>query len=219
MMEIEIYTDGACSPNPGAGGWGAILKMGAHEREISGAVENATNNQMEMLAALKALEQLKKPCKVVLRTDSDYLCKGMQQDWVSKWENNNWETSSGSTPKNIDLWKALREQDQKHEIEWEWVKGHSDNEYNNRCDELAVQARLQLVEPTTEEKAHKVMGGLKQALTRLRSAHALAKKIELDLPEEDIKMAKKLTSKLVRFLENGLDSQQPSLESAEDLDE
>jgi len=201
MKHIEIWTDGACSPNPGCGGWGAILKMGEREKEISGAVENSTNNQMEMLAALKALEQLKFPCKVTLRSDSDYLCKGMQQDWVSKWENNNWQTSSGTTPKNLDLWRPLQEQDEKHEIEWKWVKGHSDNEYNNRCDELAVAARLTLTEPTPEEKAKKVLGSLRQALTRLRAAHKLAKKIELDLDEEDIKMAKKLTSKLVRNLE------------------
>jgi len=202
MKEIEIWTDGACSPNPGAGGWGAILKMGEIEKEISGAVENATNNQMEMLAALKALEQLKYPCKVILRTDSDYLCKGMQQDWVSKWENNNWETSSGTEPKNLDLWQALQKQDLKHEIEWEWVKGHSDNEYNNRCDELAVAARMTLTELSPEQKSKKVLTSLKQALTRLRAAHKLAKELELDLNEEDIKMAKKMTSKLVREFES-----------------
>jgi ribonuclease HI len=204
VKEIEIWTDGACSPNPGNGGWGAILKMGEHERELSGAVENATNNQMEMLAALKALEQLKKPCKVTLRTDSDYLCKGMQQDWVSKWENNNWETSSGLTPKNLDIWLELRKQDEKHEVEWEWVKGHSDNEYNNRCDELAVAARLTLAELTPEEKGHKVLASLKQALTRLRGAHTLAKKIELDIDDDALKEAKKLTSKLVRDLDKSL---------------
>jgi ribonuclease HI len=205
MKEIQIWTDGACSPNPGAGGWGAILKMGDREREISGSVPDSTNNQMEMLAALKALEQLKYACKVTLHTDSDYLCKGMQQDWVSKWENNNWETSSGTTPKNLDLWKQLREQDEKHEVEWVWVKGHSDNEYNNRCDELAVQARLELVKPSQEENEHKVLAVLKQALTRLRSAHKLAKDIGLELEEEEIKLAKKMTSKLARDLAKALE--------------
>lgn len=201
MKEVEIWTDGACSPNPGAGGWGAILKMGEHEKELSGAVADSTNNQMEMLAALKALEALKKPCKVTLYSDSDYLVKGMIQDWVSKWENNNWETSSGGEPKNLELWKQLREQDQKHHVEWEWVKGHSDNEYNNRCDELAVAARLTLTELTPEQQKMRVLGSLKQALTRLRGAHRLAKKLDLELPEDDIKGAKKLTSKLVRELD------------------
>jgi ribonuclease HI len=201
MKEIEIWSDGACSPNPGYGGWGAILKMGEHEREISGAVPESTNNQMEMMGALRALQQLKSPCKVTLRTDSKYLCNGMNQDWLSKWENNNWETSSGTTPKNLDLWKELHEQDQKHKIEWEWVKGHSDNEFNNRCDELAVEARLTLTEPSENQKGTGVLIALKQALTRLRNAHKVAKKIELDLEEEDIKLAKKLTSKMVRELE------------------
>jgi len=198
MKEIEIWTDGACSPNPGAGGWGAILKMGDREKEISGAVENATNNQMEMLAALKALEQLKYPCRVKLHSDSDYLVKGMQQDWVSKWENNNWETSSGTEPKNLELWQQLQQQDIKHEVEWIWVKGHSDNEYNNRCDELAVAARLTLTALTPEQSKKKVLTNLKQALTRLRAAAKIAKEIGLELDEEDIKTAKKLTSKLVR---------------------
>ena len=198
MKEIEIWTDGACSPNPGAGGWGAILKMGGREKEISGAVENATNNQMEMLAAIKALEQLKYPCKVKLHSDSDYLVKGMNQDWVSKWENNNWETSSGTEPKNLDLWQQLQQQDQKHEVEWIWVKGHSDNEYNNRCDELAVAARNTLTELTPNQKKSKVLTNLKQALTRLRAAHKMAKEIGLELDEEDIKLAKKMTSKMIR---------------------
>jgi ribonuclease HI len=204
MKEVKIWTDGACSPNPGAGGWGAILKMGDYEKEISGAEENSTNNQMEMLAAIKALQMLKQPCKVTLHSDSEYIVKGMNQDWVSKWENNNWETSSGSTPKNLDYWQALKEQDDKHNIEWVWVKGHSDNEYNNRCDELAVAARLELIKPTAEEQSHKVLGSLKQALTRLRTAHRIAKKIDLELEEETIKSAKKATSKLVRELEKEL---------------
>jgi len=204
MKEIKIWSDGACSPNPGNGGWGAILKMGDREKEISGSAEDTTNNQMEMIGALRALQMLKFPCKVILRTDSQYLCNGMKQDWVSKWENNNWETSSGTEPKNLDIWKELQEQDQKHEIEWEWVKGHSDNEYNNRCDELAVAARISLAASTPEQSVKKVLTSLKQALTRLRAAHKLAKEIELDLDEEDIKMAKKLTSKLVRTLDEEL---------------
>lgn len=201
MKQVEIWTDGACSPNPGAGGWGAILKLGKHEREMSGAVANSTNNQMEMTAALRALEALKEPCRVTLYSDSEYLVKGMIQDWVSKWENNNWETSSGAEPKNLDLWKALQEQDEKHNIEWEWVKGHSDNEYNNRCDELAVAARETLAGEGPEAQKQRVLGSLKQALTRLRAAARQAKKLEMALPETEMKQAKKLTSFLVRTLD------------------
>lgn len=206
MKEIEIWTDGACSPNPGAGGWGAILKSGDVEKEISGALKDSTNNQMEMLAAIKALEQLRKPCKVTLYSDSDYLCKGMSQNWVCKWENNNWETSSGTPVKNKDLWLRLQELNEKHDIAWQWVKGHSDDDYNNRCDELAVAARLLLTAPTPEAQTKKILITLKQSLTRLRSAHTLAKKMNLDLDEEAIKAAKKHVSKLVRDLENKDDS-------------
>jgi len=201
MQEVEIWSDGACSPNPGFGGWGAILKMGDYEKELSGSQMDSTNNQMEMTGALKALEALTKPCKVTLRTDSEYLVKCFNQNWISKWENNNWDTSGGTPVKNRELWEALQVQDEKHEITWEWVKGHSDNEYNNRCDELAVQARLSIAELTPKQKANRVLVSLKQALTRLRAAHKLSKELGLDLDEEEFKQAKKLTSKLARTLE------------------
>jgi ribonuclease HI len=204
MKEVEIWSDGACSPNPGFGGWGAILKMGAHEKELSGSQMEATNNSMEMTGALMALRALTKPCKVILRTDSEYIVKCFNQNWISKWENNNWDTSGGTPVKNRELWEQLQAQDEKHEITWEWVKGHADNEYNNRCDELAVNARLAIAGLTPEQKSTRVLVSLKQALTRLRAAHKLAKEIELELDEEDIKQAKKLTSKLARDLDKKL---------------
>ncbi len=138
MKKISIYTDGACSGNPGSGGWGSILIYNGHEREISGFEENTTNNKMELTAAIEALKCLKEPCSVELYSDSAYLINGFEQNWVRNWKYNGWKKPDKSEVKNIELWKELDRLNQVHEIRWIKVKGHSDNEYNNRCDKLAT---------------------------------------------------------------------------------
>lgn len=139
MKKVIIYTDGACSGNPGKGGWGAILRFGSHEREISGFDEDTTNNRMELQAAIEALKSLKEPCEVELFSDSAYLVNGFEKQWVVKWKLNGWKNSSKEEVKNIELWRELDDFNQKHKISWIKVKGHSDNEYNNRCDKLATE--------------------------------------------------------------------------------
>ncbi len=138
MKEVTIYTDGACSGNPGPGGWGAILEFRGIEKEISGYVPNTTNQRMELTAALKALELLKEPCSVQLHSDSAYLIRGFNENWLGKWEQNGWKNSKKEPVSNEDLWKALLEQNRRHKITWIKVKGHSDNPLNNRCDALAT---------------------------------------------------------------------------------
>ncbi len=138
MKKVTIYTDGACSGNPGEGGWGAVLKFGELEKEISGFDKHTTNNKMELLAAIKALEMLKFPCEVELYSDSAYLVNGFIKKWVDNWKKNGWKNSSKEEVKNIELWKKLDELREFHKIKWIKVKGHSDNEYNNRCDKLAT---------------------------------------------------------------------------------
>jgi ribonuclease HI len=138
MKKVIIYTDGACSGNPGKGGWGAILKYGEREREISGFEEDTTNNKMELTAAIEALKCLKEPCSVELYSDSAYLVHGFTQNWLEGWKKNGWRTSGKDEVKNIDLWKELDRLSGIHDIRWIKVKGHSDNEYNNRCDKLAT---------------------------------------------------------------------------------
>lgn len=142
LPEVIIYTDGASSPNPGTGGYGALLICKGREKEISGAVPNTTNNRMELTAALKALELLTRPAKVTVYTDSRYLCDAFKKNWLKGWQKRNWITSQKTPVLNRDLWEALLVQAAKHQITWEWVKGHSDNEGNNRCDKLATQARI-----------------------------------------------------------------------------
>jgi len=137
MKEVTIYTDGACSHNPGPGGWGAVLMFGSNEKEISGYEAHTTNNRMELTAAIKALEALKEPCRVSLYSDSAYLVNTFKQNWLEKWQRNGWKTSNKGPVENQDLWKQLLELTGKHTVEWVKVKGHSDNEYNNRCDRLA----------------------------------------------------------------------------------
>jgi len=137
MKEVTIYTDGACSHNPGPGGWGAVLMFGSNEKEISGYEAHTTNNRMELTAAVKALEALKEPCRVSLYSDSAYLVNTFKQNWLEKWQRNGWKTSNKGPVENQDLWKQLVELTGKHTVEWVKVKGHSDNEYNNRCDRLA----------------------------------------------------------------------------------
>lgn len=140
IAEVEIYTDGACSGNPGPGGWGALLKYKDREKRISGSEKNTTNNRMEMQAAIEALRILKKPCKINLFTDSIYLKKGMTE-WMHKWQSNNWRKGDNKLVKNADLWQELHIETQKHSIIWNWVKGHADNEGNQIADQLAVLAR------------------------------------------------------------------------------
>lgn len=137
MTAVDIYTDGACSGNPGPGGWAAILKAGAVEKEISGGEELTTNNRMELTAAIKALKALKKPCDVTLYSDSRYLVDSLTKGWVHSWKQKNWKKQGKPVP-NTDLWLSLLELMSVHSIKFIWVKGHASNPYNNRCDELAV---------------------------------------------------------------------------------
>jgi ribonuclease HI len=139
---VEIYTDGACSGNPGEGGWGALLISKGVKKEISGYLENTTNNQMELTAAIEALKILKKPCRINLYTDSVYVQKGITE-WIIKWQKNNWRKGNNEPVKNVELWKSLQKEIEKHDIVWQWVKGHSNNEGNNAADRLAVEAREQ----------------------------------------------------------------------------
>ena len=141
--KVEIYTDGACSPNPGVGGWGAILISSKYKirTEISGAERDSTNNRMEMTAAIKALEALKKPCIVDLYTDSSYLKNAFEKKWLNNWKNKGWRTKGGAPVANKDLWLRLLEVSRNHEVSRYWAKGHSGHPENERCDELAVNAR------------------------------------------------------------------------------
>lgn len=136
---VEIWTDGACSGNPGPGGWGAILRHKDTTRELSGAEPDTTNNRMELQAAIGALEALKRPCSVILTTDSQYV-KGGITGWIHGWKRNGWKTADRKPVKNIDLWQALETAIQRHEVEWRWVKGHAGHEMNERADELARAA-------------------------------------------------------------------------------
>ncbi len=137
---VTIYTDGACSGNPGKGGWGALLMAGSATREISGYSPATTNNRMELMAAIQALEALKEPCTVDLYSDSSYLVNAINRSWLKRWTTNNWRTASGKPVENIDLWKKILELIRLHSVTFHKVKGHSDNEFNNRCDYLARQA-------------------------------------------------------------------------------
>ena len=138
MKKVTIYTDGACSGNPGIGGWGAVLFYGEIMKEISGFAENTTNNQMELTAAIKALEMLKYPCEVDLYSDSAYLVNAFNEEWVTSWQMNGFRNASKKPVANVDLWQSLIEYNNLHKITWIKVKGHADNKYNNRCDQLAT---------------------------------------------------------------------------------
>lgn len=149
MMEVTIYTDGACRGNPGPGGYGSILRYigpdgKVYEKELSAGYESTTNNRMEILAAVAALEALKKPCQVMLYSDSQYLVNAFRQGWLQKWKTNDWyrDAKRKEKAKNIDLWKRLDAAMQQHQVKFQWVKGHAENPFNNRCDELAVAAAL-----------------------------------------------------------------------------
>ncbi len=138
MKKITIYTDGACSGNPGAGGWGAILFYKDTKKEISGYNENTTNNQMELTAAIMALDKLKEPCEVDLYSDSAYLINAFKEDWITKWQLNGFRNANKKPVQNIEMWQKLIEFNNTHKINWIKVKGHADNEFNNRCDQLAT---------------------------------------------------------------------------------
>jgi ribonuclease HI len=138
--KIIIYTDGACSGNPGPGGWGALLMYGSSIREISGYSSATTNNRMELSAAIEALEALKEPCTVDLYSDSSYLVNAVNEGWLKRWTVNNWKTSTKKNVENIDLWQKILKLLKLHDITFHKVKGHSDNPYNNRCDTLAREA-------------------------------------------------------------------------------
>ncbi len=140
---VEIWTDGGCRPNPGPGGWAAILKFKGAMKELAGAEAETTNNRMELTAAAEALGALTRPCRIVLHTDSQYLKDGITR-WHSGWVRKNWRTAGGDPVKNMDLWKRILEAAKPHEIDWRWVKGHSGNPMNERADELATQAREML---------------------------------------------------------------------------
>ena len=144
---VIIYTDGGASPNPGRGGWAAILYSPAHnaEREIYGAEHDTTNNRMELTAAIKALEALKTSCEVDLHTDSAYLQNAFVKGWLKNWQRKNWKTSSNSDVLNRDLWEKLIQLTKIHNVQWHWVKGHAEDERNNRCDELVRRARDEII--------------------------------------------------------------------------
>lgn len=137
--KVEIYTDGGCRPNPGTGGWAAILLSGDRVKELSGGEPNTTNNRMELLAAIEALRALKKPCLVRMHTDSQYVKNGITS-WMTKWRRNGWKAAGGGAVKNQDLWQELDSMAAKHEIHWSWVRGHTGDHYNERCDVLAGEA-------------------------------------------------------------------------------
>lgn len=143
MKHVEIFTDGACKGNPGPGGWGALLRFGEVERELFGGEPETTNNRMELLAAIEALRALKEPCAVTLTTDSIYVKNGITQ-WLEGWKKKGWKTAGRKPVKNIDLWRALDEQNQRHQVHWAWVKGHSGHRENEIADQLANRGIEQL---------------------------------------------------------------------------
>ncbi|MBE6750291.1 MAG: ribonuclease HI [Ruminococcaceae bacterium] len=136
---VEVFTDGACSGNPGPGGWGVVLRFGSAEKELSGGEKNTTNNRMELTAAIKGLSALKEPCKVRLVTDSKYVADGITKGWAQNWKNNGWRKADKKPALNVDLWEELLELISKHEVIIDWVKGHAGHPENERCDKLAVE--------------------------------------------------------------------------------
>lgn len=150
MKQVEIFTDGSCLGNPGPGGYGALLRYGKYEKELSGGYQLTTNNRMEMLAAIVALKTLTEPCQVDITTDSQYVKQGIQQ-WLAGWKRKGWKTSNKTPVKNVDLWKALDAEVQRHQIEWHWVKGHAGHAENERVDDLA---RAAAENPTQEDTGY-----------------------------------------------------------------
>ncbi|MEH3158748.1 MAG: ribonuclease HI [Sphingomonas taxi] len=146
LQLVEIATDGACKGNPGPGGWGALLRFGAHEKELSGGEALTTNNRMELTAAIEALKVLTRPCRIRLSTDSKYVMDGLTR-WIHGWRKNGWRTADKKPVKNAELWQALFAETQKHEIEWIWVKGHAGHPDNERVDKLASDAAVAASRP------------------------------------------------------------------------
>ncbi|MEJ2704266.1 MAG: ribonuclease HI [Sedimentisphaerales bacterium] len=140
LKDVTIYTDGGCDPNPGAGGYGVILISGKARKELSGGFRQTTNNRMEIFAAIAGLETLKFPCKVTLYSDSQYLVNAMTKGWVKRWKVNGWRRNKTDKALNIDLWKRLLALCERHQVRFEWVKGHAGHQLNERCDELAMTA-------------------------------------------------------------------------------
>ena len=141
MKTVSIYTDGACSGNPGPGGWGAILRYRGIEKELSGGEALTTNNRMELTSVIAALQALKEPCVVELYSDSKYVIDALDKDWARGWREKNWIKADKKPALNSDMWETLLDLTDRHEMRYHWVKGHADNEYNNRCDRLAVSER------------------------------------------------------------------------------
>ena len=138
MKQVQVFTDGACSGNPGPGGWGVVLRFGGKERELCGGADNTTNNRMELTAAIEGLRALNEPCEVVLTTDSTYVKDGITR-WLANWKKNGWKTAAKKAVKNQDLWQELDQQTSRHAVQWQWVKGHSGHPENERADALANQ--------------------------------------------------------------------------------
>ncbi|WP_027949404.1 ribonuclease HI [Haliea salexigens] len=147
MKQVEIFTDGACRGNPGPGGWGALLRFAGRERQLYGGAAETTNNRMELQAAIEALRALKEPCEVNLTTDSVYVRDGITK-WLPNWKQKNWKTAARQPVKNVDLWQALDEQNQRHRIQWHWVKGHSGHRENEIADQLANRGIDELLHKT-----------------------------------------------------------------------
>lgn len=145
MKRIEIYTDGACSGNPGPGGWGAILRYNGHEKELCGGERETTNNRMELTAVIEALRALREPCIVELYSDSKYVIDALDKGWALGWRKRGWIKSDKKPALNPELWERLLDLAQQHELHCHWVKGHAENEFNNRCDRMAVREREKLV--------------------------------------------------------------------------
>ena len=151
MKEVTIYSDGACSGNPGPGGWGTVLCYQGREKELFGSDPQTTNNRMELLAAIMGLEQLKEPCAVTLISDSRYLCESINQKWVFGWEQNGWRKADKKPALNVDLWERMLIQLRRHTVTVQWIKGHAGHPHNERCDRLAVNAYLSLKEERADQ--------------------------------------------------------------------
>ena len=140
MKKVDIWTDGACSGNPGPGGWGAILRYNGAEKELSGSEEDTTNNRMELMAVISALEALKEPCEITITSDSQYVINGIEKGWAQKWKENGWMRNKKEPALNPDLWERLLGELEKHKVKFVWVRGHQGHPENERCDKLAVEA-------------------------------------------------------------------------------